>query len=367
MRERILDYLAELSRGERGRVSFTLADALSKIGVTREELDKSLLSLHEEGKIRIVKIPSSPEVREWLHRKLSNLSGLFIIGELSRDEYLKRFRELQEMTEGLDLSPLPSVNLRDLIDGLESNLRYIERLVERREEMPAEVYRDLSKKYRGEFLESLELVGRYSRAVDSLMRDTLSQLSEAIKELEIMRADALVRGTSFDATSIRERISGLIYRIERLSRVLLEDPASVSIEELEKELARKKEEYSVLRAKAVVEENKYWEMKAEEVKREMDRIADEIRRRVNEMIEGVPAREGGRGSLKEILERVKRIKDRELVSETDIKELSDASEMLERIRGVLLEWRPITSPREEFQFPDAIIRALKLTIDKLSV
>ena len=91
MKEEILNYLAELSGGKKGRISFTLNDALSRIGITKEELNRDLLSLQEEGVIRIVRIPTSPEVKEWLYQKLSNLTGLFIVGEINRDEYLERW------------------------------------------------------------------------------------------------------------------------------------------------------------------------------------------------------------------------------------------------------------------------------------
>lgn len=337
MRNEVLSYLSELSGGKRGRVSFTSDDALPKIGISKKELNKILLSLQEEGIIRIIRIPPSPEVREWLYKRLNDLTGLFITGELSRDEYLEKWKELQGITEGLDLAPLSSVNPWDLIAGLERDIAHIEKLVEKKDEISPDIYDDLSKRYKEEFLESLELTSRYLKAVDSLIRNNLLELSDTLKKLEIIKADALIKGSSADETPLLERISSIANRFERISKVFLDGIVKDDIKKLEGELRNKEEEYSILNARALVEESDYLASRARALKEEID----EMKKKLTEMKKEISDREKKEEMIKEILRRAKKLKDSGLIDDRDVKVISDAHEMFTRIKRAISEYKKI--------------------------
>jgi hypothetical protein len=248
--ERVLSFLREFKAK---KIEFDIEEASSKLLIPREEVERALFSLQRDGYLRILRIPPSEAVLEEVRRKLRELDGLFLAGEISASDYLKKWEEITGITD-VKMDPMPSIDMKVLIDGLNNIFSYLEKLNE--VNVSASVRKKLMEDYNREIGPLADGLRRISEASISYLKGVEEKLGKMHEELELIEADSRIRGTDRE-----EDLKGLMGRIESvlrgvdsiIKRLNLSAPEEVDLKELENEVKKLEEERDLMRARLLIE------------------------------------------------------------------------------------------------------------------
>ena len=249
LQRKVLNFL----RGAGGkRVEFDLDEASSKLSIEREDLERILFSLQKEGYLKIVKIPPSDVVLEEIGGKLRELDGLFLADEISAEEYLRIWREETGISD-IKMSPMPSIDIKIIFDGLDNLLEYLRKLDE--VDVSDNVRKKLIEEYNEEILPLAENLRRIVDASVSYLSGVKEKLGGLYERLELIEADSKIRGINReeDLKTLVKEANSIMRGVGSMMKKL-DTGSAEKVDERELEEMRKlEEEREVIKAKLLVE------------------------------------------------------------------------------------------------------------------
>ncbi|MEM1523266.1 MAG: hypothetical protein QW407_05370 [Thermofilaceae archaeon] len=337
---RLIDYLKALSRGGSRRVEVNISEAASSLSMSRDEVERLLVSLEEKGFLEIVKAPASRCFLDLIRRKLVPIDTAFLAGEMSPDEYTKRWEEvvsrIADPAARSRFPPLPPVELSEVINSLNNPLDYLERLS--KEEVSQEIRGKLAREYNEEFQRSLNLLSRYLEAIESALEANRKLIESEAKEIRAIKVDERVREIDRSAEKrVREEkirkakqsIEKILMKIEGGSSLEMSEKLKEKISELESKLKELEEEYELTEARAIIESNVALRKRVEKLRSAIEDTRRSIEVLKSHLVQS--QRKDARMKFQEILERARKLSQENLLWNENLQKLDELGARLSRV------------------------------------
>lgn len=340
--KRLLDYILTKMRGSGNILELGVEDVINDLNISRSELDQALLTLEKDGYIRIIKIPPSDFLVEAIKKELTKLDGLFLLGEISRDEYKKKYEEivgiLTKVPDELrSLSPM--IPIEELIANVSNLINSLSRLKKEGSELKPEVLEDLRKKYDGMMKEQLVLISRMLKTLHLVVIDWENILKNEERELEVLKADEKIRNVdlSIEKRKKEEKINEAKNKLRRIYQLLtlgVKVEASIApqrLQEIEKELRELKIKLEVIDTKILIEGEKPHLVNLRK------NVENKIKTLMSEM-EKIKCERSNTCTLTSLFKDLEKLKDcADLLSKDGIEMVFSILEDFERLRETLVK------------------------------
>ncbi|MGC9086034.1 MAG: coiled-coil domain-containing protein [Thermoproteota archaeon] len=336
---KVLDYLKNLSKNGNKRIEFYINDAVNLTQIKKEEFEEALISLEEKGFLKIVKVPPSTNFLNLIEKKLLMLDATFLTEQISREEYAKRWEEIISSISDSKIShkytPLSSIEIPDLIEGLSNTLEYLEKLKHEGMGTTEEIYKKLIRDYNEELHEVTNTILRYISSIAFAVEINKKVIETEMKKIEMIEIDERIRKTNRsneknigikNITKAKNAIEVISNKIARSEDESLKE----KINALKNDLKKLREEYEVMRVKAMIEDN-------EALKKSADDLHNDILKKQKSLdeLEEALKRKQQKGDVKRALEAISQKADSlfkdKLLTEEVMKEIIEIKTNLEKI------------------------------------
>jgi hypothetical protein len=300
---KILNYLKSLSKNGNKRIEFYMNDAISLTQMQKEEFEEVLISLEEKGFLKIVKVPSSKNFLDLIKKKLLTLDATFLTGQISREEYTKKWEEIINIISdpkfSLKYPILPLAELPDIIDGLNNIIGHIEKLRQEKENIKKEIFEKLVKDYNEELHETIDTILRYIDSIIFAIEMNKKIIEVETREIETIEIDEKIRNVnrSEEKNMKLKNISKAKSTIEVIAKkiaIIKNEHIKEKINTLEKDLEKLKEEYEIMQARAIIENDETLRKSAEDLhntilskQRSLHELKETEKKDVKEVIEKI--------------------------------------------------------------------------------
>jgi hypothetical protein len=267
---KVLNYILSKRKGDENILELKVEDAVSDLGISRNDLDQAVSALESEGYLRVLKMPPSEILIEEIKSKLARLDGLLLLGEISGNAYAKMREEalsiLTRIPEDLkNFSPISVTSIDEFLENIRNLINSLEKLKEYREEAKPEVLEDLRVKYNKIMREQLETLSRILKSLSTTATYEKITLEKETRDLEVLEIDEKIRGVNLndEKEKKRQKINEAKNRLRRIYQVLLSERdkqtnnmTSEKLKEIERKLEGLKMRLDVLNAKIIIEGEK---------------------------------------------------------------------------------------------------------------
>jgi hypothetical protein len=221
--DKLLKHLISLGKNGGNLIEFPVRETLAKLNISRESFDDVLLSLEKKGYIKIVKVPPSEKLIGRLRKELIDMDGLFLMGELGGDDYLKQRKKVLDILTSVPdelekINPLPPASIKDAMDSLRNAFDFLERLAEQKETLKPAAFSGLLNTYNMMIADSVSLLARYVEALSLLFDGCMVELEAIEREIEMLAADEKIRLVDLSSQK-EERITKSEKIRDRLRRI----------------------------------------------------------------------------------------------------------------------------------------------------
>lgn len=267
--KKVLNYILSKRKNNENTLELNIGEAINDLKISREELNQAIFVLESEGYLRILKIPPSKILIDEIKSKFMRLDGLLLLGEISRDEYNKRYEEalsvLARVPEELkNFSLIPVESIEEFVVNMHGLISSLERLKEYSEETKPEVLEDLRKRYNEIVMEQLSLLSRILKSLSLITTNEINALKKEERELEVLEVDEKIRGVDLSAEKKkkRENINKAENRLKRIYQIMVleeeqtNDITSKKLQEIEEKIKSLKTRLDILNAKILIEGEK---------------------------------------------------------------------------------------------------------------
>lgn len=330
--EKVLNYLKKMGKG---RIELDLNETAKKLSITREDLEKSLFYLQRSGALRIVRIPLSKNVEELLKNDLMELDGLYLAKRISREEYMRRWGSLVEITvPRCEIPPLSPVEIRTVLDGLNNILTYLERLNEI--EVSDKIRESLKDEYNREIIPLAETLGRLLNSALTHIKTASKELEDLHTRIELVKVDSKIRELSQEEKlkDVYSRVEEILNGINNLMELLVErDYVEVeSAEKLSSELKELEERKEILNAKLLIER-----------KPDLEEELRKLEKRIEDVKSKIKAKSEGKNFFEVLEKKLTSLKSSGLLRNDIFNDVKKYLEVLRRMTDMYKRWNHVKS------------------------
>jgi len=329
LEEKLLEFLVKRVEGG-GEARFHIREAAEYLRASRAEIEEALLNLERRGLVKIVRVPLSDKILEYVRGKLLELDYEFLSGSLSYEEYVRRREEVvgvlpqstlkQSASTRGDIAPLPPLPASSIFESMRNNCLFLRKLADRKGELKPETYEKLRGEYEKGLVESSLAMGRVLSGILYYVKRLQGEIERLTTELEALAVDERIRGVNLSVEKSRKQKA--IDDAKRKLKQLLDSiypkgtvAEAVSVEEAQKmrdELEKLKLELETLTARILIEGVK------EPLVRRRNEVEERIRK-LEQLLEGMKTFEaksaGPEAQLEEAIKELEELKSLGLVKD----------------------------------------------------
>jgi hypothetical protein len=173
-------------------------EVINDLGFSINEINLAILSLEKDGYLKILKIPPSENLIEEIMNKLSGIDVLFLLGEISKEKYLKMYEQTLDIMTRIpenqkSFSPIPITSFDDFLENINNLIKSLEKLKKFNKEARREVLEDIQKKYNEMLREELNMLSRIIKSISITVKHEISIIEMETRQLEVLEFDERIR------------------------------------------------------------------------------------------------------------------------------------------------------------------------------
>jgi len=214
LEEKLLEFLVKRVEGG-SEARFHMREAAEYLHVSRAELEEALLNLERRGLVKIVRMPFSDKILEYVRGKLLELDYEFLSGSLSYEEYFRRREEvvgvlpqstLKQSANALgDIAPLPPLPASSIFESMRNNCLFLRKLADRKGELRPETYEKLRGEYEKGLVELSLTMSRVLSGIRYYVKRLKGEIERLNAELEALAVDEQLRGVNLSVEKSRKQ------------------------------------------------------------------------------------------------------------------------------------------------------------------